>query len=447
MDSSKVGRNIAEQRKKLNMTQVQLAEILNVSNKTVSRWENGVNMPDISLLIPLSETLQISLNDLLDGETGEGVREDLLKDTIQMSADQVEKQKNTSGKWIMNLAAVVLLFLTLAEWYVEPKASLNLSLLDPPGFYVLLAEMAGYCLLIDLLDMRDRTVKLISYAPLLLNVCILIGDLFSVIRRTASYPGTQMTAMPVLSCIYACAMIAAHYALFSKDGPKAERGNSVRKMIDQENGHLVLFLLAVATIVFVVFMPVIDYTGVSYRTLLDSFVESKPLWIGNYHGNDQYQGVILTYGYVSLLLCPILCLWAKLRNRIVFVLTDLCLVHILASIINYPIRFAEPVQSWLNLKYVIAFLLPVVALFLLNALYFRRMFLTRGKERLGKRELVIQLIYLVVTTVFFSYLFMAVPFGTHLPHNLGEWYLMMIMAVMAIATVLQMVIARKKNQF
>ncbi len=68
MDSKKTGRFIAVNRKKMGLTQEQLGERLGVSNKTVSRWENGNYMPDLSLLEPLSRELGISLNELLAGE-------------------------------------------------------------------------------------------------------------------------------------------------------------------------------------------------------------------------------------------------------------------------------------------------------------------------------------------------------------------------------------------
>ena len=68
MDVKKIGRFIAENRKAKNLTQKELAEKLGVSDKTVSRWENGNYMPDLSLLQPLSEELGISLNELLSGE-------------------------------------------------------------------------------------------------------------------------------------------------------------------------------------------------------------------------------------------------------------------------------------------------------------------------------------------------------------------------------------------
>lgn len=68
MDTLKIGRFIARVRKEKNMTQEELANILGVTNKTVSRWENGNYMPDLSLLKPLSEALDVSLNELLSGE-------------------------------------------------------------------------------------------------------------------------------------------------------------------------------------------------------------------------------------------------------------------------------------------------------------------------------------------------------------------------------------------
>jgi len=68
MDQIKIGKFIADKRKQNNMTQVEFAEKLGVTNKSVSRWENGKNMPDISLFIPICELLNISVNELIIGE-------------------------------------------------------------------------------------------------------------------------------------------------------------------------------------------------------------------------------------------------------------------------------------------------------------------------------------------------------------------------------------------
>lgn len=68
MDTLKIGQFIAKNRKEKKLTQEQLAKKLGVTAKTISRWENGNYMPDISMLKPLSEELGITLNDLLSGE-------------------------------------------------------------------------------------------------------------------------------------------------------------------------------------------------------------------------------------------------------------------------------------------------------------------------------------------------------------------------------------------
>ncbi len=67
MDTKAIGRFIAELRKEHGMTQEALGRKLGVTNKTVSRWENGNYMPDISLLLPLSKELNVSVNELLSG--------------------------------------------------------------------------------------------------------------------------------------------------------------------------------------------------------------------------------------------------------------------------------------------------------------------------------------------------------------------------------------------
>ena len=68
MDQVKVGRFIAKLRKEQELTQEALGQMLGVTNKTVSRWENGNYMPDIELLVPLGRALGVSVNELLAGE-------------------------------------------------------------------------------------------------------------------------------------------------------------------------------------------------------------------------------------------------------------------------------------------------------------------------------------------------------------------------------------------
>ena len=68
MDQIKIGKFIAECRKKNNLTQMQLAEKLNITDRAISKWENGRAMPDSSLMLDLCSILNISVNELLNGE-------------------------------------------------------------------------------------------------------------------------------------------------------------------------------------------------------------------------------------------------------------------------------------------------------------------------------------------------------------------------------------------
>ena len=99
MDPKKTGMIISNARKKLNITQKALADKLYVSDKAVSKWERGLCFPDISVLIPLTEILNISLYDLLKGEKmNKKEVEETLKSTIYYSNNELKKNKK---KYIM----------------------------------------------------------------------------------------------------------------------------------------------------------------------------------------------------------------------------------------------------------------------------------------------------------------------------------------------------------
>lgn len=68
MDQIKIGKFIADCRKRKNLTQMQLAEKLNITDRAISKWENGKGMPDSSIMLDLCNTLEITVNELLSGE-------------------------------------------------------------------------------------------------------------------------------------------------------------------------------------------------------------------------------------------------------------------------------------------------------------------------------------------------------------------------------------------
>lgn len=82
-----IGEFLKELRKEKELTQQQFAEILNVSNRTVSRWENGNNMPDLDVLIYISDYYEINLRELLDGERKSEKMNKEFEETILKAVD------------------------------------------------------------------------------------------------------------------------------------------------------------------------------------------------------------------------------------------------------------------------------------------------------------------------------------------------------------------------
>lgn len=95
MDQKKIGLFLKELRKEKQLTQEQLAERFGVTNRSVSRWETGSNMPDLSILVELADFYDVDIRDIIDGERmGEDVNKEE-KERLQLVADYAETEKNT----------------------------------------------------------------------------------------------------------------------------------------------------------------------------------------------------------------------------------------------------------------------------------------------------------------------------------------------------------------
>lgn len=95
MDQKKVGSFLRELRKEKQLTQEQLAERFGVTSRSVSRWETGSNMPDLSILVELADFYDVDIRDIIDGERkGEDMNKEE-KERLQLVADYAETEKNT----------------------------------------------------------------------------------------------------------------------------------------------------------------------------------------------------------------------------------------------------------------------------------------------------------------------------------------------------------------
>lgn len=94
MDAKATGKIINSKRKEKGLTQIQLAELLNVSNRTVSKWENGDGFPDITLLPDIADTLGITIDELLTGKKPEPVVKVI---ETEKPADKTEQKKHVQN--------------------------------------------------------------------------------------------------------------------------------------------------------------------------------------------------------------------------------------------------------------------------------------------------------------------------------------------------------------
>ena len=104
MDQIKIGKFIAACRKKANLTQMQLAEKLNITDRAVSKWETGKSMPDSAIMLPLCDILGITVNDLMSGEVvnPEDYRRELEKNLLD-----VIKQKEAADKRLLSAEVLI----------------------------------------------------------------------------------------------------------------------------------------------------------------------------------------------------------------------------------------------------------------------------------------------------------------------------------------------------
>lgn len=121
MDLVKIGKYIAGKRKALGMTQKQLAEKLNMSDKSVSKWERGICLPDVSVYMELCEILGISINEFLAGEDidAENVEKKSEDNIIQVTKDSKKKQKNLKSILALVTTFAVIMVLVLGAVFVH----------------------------------------------------------------------------------------------------------------------------------------------------------------------------------------------------------------------------------------------------------------------------------------------------------------------------------------
>lgn len=124
MEQKKVGQFLKTLRKEKNITQEVLAEALHVSGRTVSRWETGSNMPDISLLVELSEFYQVSIPEIIAGERKSEKMNQETKDTAIKMAEYSKNELSTEKRKIISVLFMLFgVFIIISALAIFPNES------------------------------------------------------------------------------------------------------------------------------------------------------------------------------------------------------------------------------------------------------------------------------------------------------------------------------------
>lgn len=121
MDQVKIGQFLKELRKEKNLTQEELGEILNVSRRTVTRWETGSNMPDLSILVDIADYYKVDLREIFAGERKDKKMDKELEQTVKQVAEysNIEKTKTVKVVIIYLVFGIVALLINQILTFVE----------------------------------------------------------------------------------------------------------------------------------------------------------------------------------------------------------------------------------------------------------------------------------------------------------------------------------------
>ena len=166
MNQEKIGKFIAENRKKKKITQCELAEKLGVTDRAISNWENGKNMPDLSLFKPLCDILGITINELISGEkiNNEEYNEKLEENFIY-TIDYIDKKKNNSS----DIKSLILLIIGISGLFSSQFIFNNSEVQD---------YLSVVCMILTVYSIKRLFIKYVwirkIVALLLFIICILL---------------------------------------------------------------------------------------------------------------------------------------------------------------------------------------------------------------------------------------------------------------------------------
>ncbi|MCR5103652.1 MAG: helix-turn-helix domain-containing protein [Eubacterium sp.] len=201
MDQKKIGSFLRELRKNEGLTQEQVAEKLGISSRTISRWETGAYMPDISMLVGIAEMYDVDVREIIDGERKEENMDSEVKEVAEKMADYSTMEKNNMLKWfkMMGIGTMIISLCLIILNFVRPFAMRDLmpslewrmifaNLLSPNALlmYVMLAFSLVVIVFasgkVQSIGQDSKTVKLtklIIIASIIIAVAAVIESIYA----------------------------------------------------------------------------------------------------------------------------------------------------------------------------------------------------------------------------------------------------------------------------
>jgi len=214
MNQKKIGTFVAKKRKEKNLTQQELAEKIGVTNRTIINWESGKNMPDYSLLIPLCESLEITIEELINGEPNKQSKDslELILEYLDRNRKVNLKQKQILGKIFLIGGSLVSVFIMT---FIRSNSIIYYQIGFPnPDIYITIGSLLaiiGFSLINKKYNFKKRFILNVIFIISYLSVLFLYDTTNIIIYNqpprfytAAMHEGSSETYQTLFYNVYRC---------------------------------------------------------------------------------------------------------------------------------------------------------------------------------------------------------------------------------------------------
>lgn len=223
MKPKEIGAFLKQLRGEKGITQEQFAEILGVSGRTVSRWETGTNLPDLSILVQISEYYNVEIKEILNGKRERENIDNKLKETLLKVADYNELEKQRAAK-VGNLSFIIMSLVCAIMIAVQMLIAGNLSLIIGETVVLIVGEVTYIFLVIQNGAWNGAIMKSAPNTDLIISlICVgIFSIIFYLILRKNMTPlqaiGITVCFFTILSAVsYALLRILSHLSQKKSD--------------------------------------------------------------------------------------------------------------------------------------------------------------------------------------------------------------------------------------